>query len=220
MELIIGNKNYSSWSLRPWFLLKAFDIPFSETRLALFQDNFYTKLAAYTPAGKVPVLIDGTTNIWDSLAICEYLNEAHLHNKAWPEDSAERAVARAIANEMHSGFFALRNEMPMNCRSIRTLEPSIQAQKEIKRIDTIWDELREKHAETGPWLFGKFSIADAMFAPIALRFITYQVESLSDNSQSYINTTQQHPAIKSWIAAAQEELEVIEEEEAGEPTQN
>ena len=121
MELVIGNKNYSSWSLRGWLMLKAFDIPFHEKKLQLFSDSFYQELESVTPMAKVPVLIDGGVNVWDSLAICEYVSEKYLEGKGWPKELTSRAIARAAVAEMHSGFSALRNEMPMNCRQSERL---------------------------------------------------------------------------------------------------
>jgi glutathione S-transferase len=216
MELIIGNKNYSSWSLRGWLMLKAFDLPFTETRLALFEEGFYSTLATYSPAGKVPVLIDADVTVWDSLAICEYISEVHLANKGWPADVADRAVARAVSCEMHSGFFGLRHELPMNCRAKRAVTLTEAALKDVQRIDAIWTELLKKNSAQGPWLFGEFSIADVMYAPVALRFHTYNPE-LSEQSRAYVETVLAHPAIQAWVAAAHLESETIEAEEVGEP---
>lgn len=216
MELIIGNKNYSSWSLRGWLMLKAFGLPFTETRLALFEKEFYSTLATYSPAGKVPVLIDNDITVWDSLAICEYISEVHLANKGWPADVADRALARAVSCEMHSGFFGLRHELPMNCRAKRLITPTEAALKDIARIDAIWTELLQKNATNGPWLFGEFSIADVMYAPVALRFDTYNTE-VSAHSRAYVETVLAHPAVQAWVADAKQEPETIEEEEVGEP---
>lgn len=216
MELIIGNKNYSSWSLRGWLMLKWFDLDFTETRLVLDTDQFKQQVSRYSPAGKVPVLIDGDLHVWDSLAICEYVNEAYLDGAAWPADAADRALARAISCEMHSGFFHLREEMPMNCRALRQLDVSDACQAEIARIDHIWTELRGRFAEKGEWLFGERSIADVMYAPVVSRFHTYQSE-LSGPARRYVQKVFDDPAIKEWIHAAQQESEVIEDEEKGLP---
>ncbi len=216
MELVIGNKNYSSWSLRGWLMLEAFELPFKETRLKLFTDEFYQHLSQYNAANKVPVLIDGQVVVWDSLAICEYLNETQLDGKGWPAAPALRAQARAIACEMHSGFTGLRNEMPMNCRARRTIEPSAQALADIQRIDQLWSALREQHGDQGDWLFGDFSIVDVMFAPVVLRFMTYGIK-LSPLSQQYADTLRQHPAMQAWLADALLETEFVAEDEAGEP---
>lgn len=216
MELVIGNKNYSSWSLRGWLMLEAFDLPFKEVQLKLFTDEFYQQLAQYNAASKVPVLVDGDVVVWDSLAICEYINERHLDGKGWPADPTLRAQARAIANEMHSGFMGLRAEMPMNCRARRTVEPSAQALADIQRVDQLWSGLREQHGNQGDWLFGTFSIVDVMFAPVALRFMTYGIE-LSPPAQAYAEALRQHPAMQAWLADALLETEIVEEDEAGEP---
>ena len=216
MELIIGNKNYSSWSLRGWLMLKAFSLPFTETRLALFEEGFYSTLATYSPAGKVPVLIDGGVTVWDSLAICEYVSEVHLAHKGWPANVEDRALARAVSCEMHSGFFGLRHELPMNCRAKRLIIPSEAALKDIARVDAIWSELLQKNRAKGPWLFGDISIADVMFAPVALRFNSYNPE-ISALSRAYVDTVLAHPAIKEWVTAGLVETEIIEEEEVGEP---
>ena len=218
MELIIGNKNYSSWSLRGWLMLKAFELPHQETRLSLFTEDFYNRLELLGVPGKVPVLIDGEIKVWDSLAICEYLNETRLDGRGWPRDLAARAKARSIANEMHSGFMALRSEMPMNCRARRRLVLSDAAQADIARIDTIWSEQRDHYADQGPWLFGQFSIADVMYAPVASRFQTYGI-ALSDSAGEYRDTVLSHPAMKQWYADAAQEAARIEEEEVGEPVE-
>jgi len=216
MELIIGNKNYSSWSLRGWLMLKAFELPFEETQLSLFSTAFYQRLSDLNTANKVPVLVDGENRIWDSLAICEYVNETKLDGRGWPADTQLRAEARSVACEMHSGFSGLRNEMPMNCRARRQVELSAEAQKDIQRIDQLWSELTGRCAEDGPWLFGTYSIADVMFAPVVLRFVTYGVE-VSEASQRYMESVLSHPALKAWLEEALKETEIVEEDEAGVP---
>lgn len=216
MELIIGNKNYSSWSLRAWLMLRAFDLPFNEVRLALFEDDFYKRISDYSSAGKVPVLVDGDIKVWDSLAICEYINEALLDGKAWPTGIGQRAHARAIVSEMHSGFMALRRELPMNCRATRKVNITADAQKDIDHIDKMWSHLREEHNAIGPWLFGKLTIADIFYAPVALRFAGYQM-ALSAQSEEYINTILTYPPVQAWIEDSKLETEVIETEEVGQP---
>lgn len=215
MELIIGNKNYSSWSLRGWLMLEAFNLTFKETKLLLFTEDFYSALSAHETSDKVPVLIDGDVTVWDSLAICEYVSERYLKGKGWPEDYADRAMARSISNEMHSGFFGVRNEMPMNCRAKRRVELSEQGEKDIARIDQLWSSLRKAHSGKGPWLFGGFSIADVMYAPVALRFRTYGIK-ISSESQSYADALYNHPAIQLWLKDALLETEIVLEDEAGE----
>ncbi len=216
MRLVIGNKNYSSWSLRPWLLLAAFNIPFDEVQESLRAEGIRERFLQYSAAAKVPVLTDGDLTVWDSLAICEYVSENYLQGKGWPDDRAARAEARSVVAEMHSSFSALRSEMPMNCRSLRTLEPSSEALKDIARIDAIWCECRIKYNHLGPWLFGEFSIADCFYAPVALRFSTYAV-TLSNTAQQYATTLQNHEKLIEWISAAQRETEIIPADEAGTP---
>lgn len=216
MKLIIANKNYSSWSLRGWMALKAFNIPFEEIKLTLSTEAFYKELAQYTPIGKVPVLLDGDLSVWDSLSICEYINENHLDGKGWPADKHQRARARSIVADMHSGFFGIRNEMPMNCRAKRHVELSDQAKQEVANLDRIWSEQRHNNAHNGPYLFGEFSLADAFFAPVIFRFMTYGVV-LSDTAREYHQTMLAHPAMKAWLEDALKETDIVEADEAGEP---
>lgn len=215
MKLIIGNKNYSSWSLRPWLALKAFGVPFEEVQLALFTDNFYSELAKHSPVGKVPVLVDGDINVWDSLAICEYLNENHLANRGWPENKSLRAEARSFVAEMHSGLFAVRGEMPMNCRGKRKIVLSEAAQKEVAWLDNAWIKLRTQNEIKGDYLFGEFSLADAFFAPVVFRFATYGIE-ISEPSKDYLKTMLAHPAMQEWFQDASKEEAVIDVAEVGE----
>lgn len=226
MELIIGNKNYSSWSLRGWLILKAFDLPFSEKKLSLFTESFYQELEQVTPVAKVPVLIDGDIKVWDSLAICEYVSEQYLEGKGWPTDPSQRAVARAVVAEMHSGFSALRNEMPMNCRVNRSLALSEDALKDISRIDKLWQHclqqsssnfssVHQNDSDNHGWLFGQFSIVDVFYAPVALRFQSYGIE-LSDVSHAYQARILNHPAVQNWVNNALQETEIVAEDEAGE----
>ena len=216
MKLVIGNKNYSSWSLRPWLLLTAFNVPFTEIQESLAEEGIAERFQKYSTAGKVPVLIDEGLTVWDSLAICEYISEQYLDGKGWPTDPALRAEARSASAEMHSSFTALRNEMPMNCRSLRQLEPSPAALKDIARIDTLWTECRQKYGQRGSWLFGDFSIADCFFAPVVLRFITYDIQ-LSPLAQQYAITLAQHKNVKDWVAGAKAETEIVPRDEAGVP---
>lgn len=206
LTLVIGNKNYSSWSLRPWIFLKHLGLPFREVQLRLYTPTFKDEVAEYGgPSGKVPVLQHGKLTVWDSLAICEYV--AELAGRGWPEDRAARAVARSVTAEMHSGFVNLRMEWPMNARARnrRTLmTPGLEA--DIDRIDEIWNDCRARfgsHAG-GPWLFGEYSIADAMFAPVALRFNTYGAR-MSDTARWYVATVLEDPIMQQWVSAAKEE---------------
>ncbi|RBP83768.1 glutathione S-transferase family protein [Marinomonas rhizomae] len=215
MKLIIGNKNYSSWSLRGWLALKAFSIPFEEIKLRLFSDEFHTELAKYSTVGKVPVLVDGDLSVWDSLAICEYINENYLNGKGWPVDKNNRAVARSLVAEMHSSLFAIRGEMPMNCRANREIILSDKAQQEVEWMNKTWTELREQNADKGDYLFGEFSLADAFFAPVVFRFATYGM-ALSSAAANYRNTMLAHPAMQEWLKDAKNEIDVVDADEAGE----
>jgi len=209
LTLVIGNKNYSSWSLRPWLFLKYHDIVFEEIRIPLYREDSKPKLLSYSPAGKVPTLLDGDINVWDSLAILEYLAERFPQTQGWPENIAERARARSLAAEMHSGFTALRSNCGMNCRrtsASKQLPDAVYA--DIERIGQIWQQCRQQHSAKGPWLFGQFSIVDAMFAPVALRFYSYQLAT-NPEAQAYINTVLENPAVKAWIDAGKLEAEVI-----------
>ena len=214
MKLVIGNKNCSTWSLRPWLFLSAFGLDFEEIQESLRQDGIKERFGKYSASCKVPVLIDGDLCVWDSLAICEYVSEKYLDGRGWPEDIMLRAQARAIVSEMHSGFSALRNEMPMNIRAARTLEPSSSALADIARIDSIWSHCTTQNAAIGPWLFGEFSIADCFFAPVASRFATYNTP-LSPAAQQYADSLLSHTSFVQWIAAAKNETEIIPEDEAG-----
>ncbi|MBD1582550.1 glutathione S-transferase family protein [Pseudoalteromonas sp. S16_S37] len=215
MQLYIGNKNYSTWSLRAWLILEKNDIPFEEIKLPLDTAAFYERLKGITPSLKVPTLVDQNIHVWDSLAICEYINDVYLSAKAWPEDVSAKAKARAIACEMHSGFSALRNEMPMNIRAKRRLTISQACKKDIARIEQIWTEQMAQFADNGGWLFGQWSIADAMFAPVVLRFKTYGIE-LNPQAKIYMDKVLSCPALKRWIDAALLEQDIVAIDEAGE----
>ena len=211
--LVIGNKNYSSWSLRAWLMLKHADVDFDEVRIPLFIEGYKEKLLAYSPAGKVPVYRDGELRVWDTLAIGEYLYEAHP--QLWPADQAARAHARSISAEMHSGFTALRKSMPMNIRARgRQVEISPPLEVDIARIKTIWRELRQQYAASGPWLFGQRSMADCMFAPVAFRFQTYGVTEAGPVEQ-YVHTVTHDVLVQPWVQASELEQEVITSSEIG-----
>ena len=200
--LIIGNKNYSSWSLRVWLLLRQFDIAFNEVKLTLDTPEFHARIGEYSPAGRVPVLLDGELRVWDSLAIAEYANERFLDGRGWPQSQANRAHARAISAEMHSGFTALRRELPMNCRKrVRAHVIGAEAARDVARVQSIWREARERHAGQGAFLFGAFGIADAMYAPVVLRFISYDV-ALDPRGRAYIDAVAALPALRDWLADA------------------
>ncbi|WP_148862130.1 glutathione S-transferase family protein [Marinobacter fonticola] len=214
MQLVIGNKNYSSWSLRPWLLMSASGLAFEEIQESLHKDDITRRLGQYSPTCRVPVLIDDGVTVWDSLAICEYVSETYLDGQGWPSDRWARAQARAVCTEMHSGFSALRKEMPMNCRARRRIELSDAAKADIARIDAIWTEYSSRYSEHGPWLFGSFSIADCFFAPVAFRFLTYDVE-LSDSARQYAERLRDHGSMQHWLSAARDEKEVVAEDEVG-----
>ena len=212
MELVIGNKNYSSWSLRPWLLLSYFNIPFEETRIPLAQARTHELLAEYSPSFKVPVLIDNDLIVWESMAICEYINETYLNGQAYPAPIKDRALARAYCSEMHAGFSALRTELPMNIRAMRRVKISDKCEHDIHRIDGMWQDALNRH--DGDFLFGNFSIVDCMFAPVATRFATYNIE-VSDTSLAYMDALLSLPAMQAWSASATNEQEVIAASEVG-----
>ena len=212
MKLIIGNKNYSSWSLRPWLLMRANQVEFSEISESLQQQGIKERLGQYSGSCKVPVLIDQGISIWDSLAICEYISETHLAGKGWPTNNVERAVARSICAEMHSGFTALRTELPMNCKLSKPMILSQAAQIEVQRIETIWSQYA-KQAQCGKvFLFGAFGIADCFYAPIALRFKSYGVE-LSEKAAQYQNSILSHSSVREWVEEATQETDIVPENE-------
>lgn len=205
LTLIIGNKNYSSWSLRPWLALKQANIPFEEIKLLLTLDD----ISKHSPSGRIPALKDGARTVWDSLAIMEYLAEQFPEKNLWPQDADARAVARSVSAEMHSGFANLRTHMTMNCRGrFPGKGMTAEVDQDIQRIQTIWHECRNRFGNGGPFLFGQFSIADAMYAPVTFRFVTYAVP-LSPVAEAYVRTMQNLPAMQEWLAAAQAEPEVI-----------
>jgi len=208
LQLVIGNKNFSSWSLRPWLLLKQAGLPFREIPVRLRQADTKAQILAHSPSGKVPALIDGDLTVWDSLAICEYLAEkASLnHVDLWPADPKARAEARSVSAEMHSGFAALRQHMSMEVAASRPGEgqtPEVLA--DIARIAALWTSCRERFAAAGPFLFGDFSVADAMYAPVAFRFHTYGVE-LPPLAAAYRDTLLALPAMREWAAGARAEV--------------
>ena len=213
--LVIGNKNYSSWSLRAWLMLKHAGVDFDEMRISLFVAGYKEKLLAYSPAGKVPIYRDGDVVVWDTLAIGEYLYETYP--LLWPAQREARARARSVNAEMHSGFVPLRKAMPMNIRAEgRKVAMSADLEADIARIKAIWRELRTQYAGAGPWLFGTYSIADAMYAPVVFRFFTYGV-SEPGVVDEYIQTVTNDPLVQAWILAAKAEQEVVAASEVGVP---
>ena len=213
MKLVIGNKNYSSWSLRPWLLLHANRIEFTEIKESLRQENIGSRLGKYSGSLKVPVLIDQDLTIWDSLAICEYISEEYLDGEGWPLSKKSKAIARSICAEMHSGFSALRSELPMNCRLSKNIALSKSADSDVRRIETIWSEYAEKSSSSDDiYLFGCFNIADCFFAPVALRFRSYGI-NLSGRAAKYQESILGHPSVCAWVAQSDSELEVVPENE-------
>ena len=213
MRLLIGNKNYSSWSLRPWLLLSHLEIPFEEEKLSFNDPAFKARVARYSPVGQVPVLVDGDVAIWDSLAILEYVAETFPERGVWPSDRAARARARSICAEMHAGFRALRNAMPMNCGLRFDWVPQdVQVQRDIARIVSSWTDCRARFGAGGPFLFGAFSAADAFYAPVVRRFLGFAVK-LPDVAAAYVATMDALPAMRAWVKAGLAEHEFVEEDE-------
>ena len=211
LKLVIGNKNYSSWSMRPWLALRANNIPFEEVFISLYTGAAdKQRILDVSRAGKVPILVDGDVTVWDSVAIIEYVAERFPEKRLWPENVAHRAHARAVSAEMHSGFAALRTECGMNLhRPVRAIDLSDEARANIARVEEIWAECRERYGQSGPFLFGAFGAADAMFAPVVHRFRTYAV-AVSKQSQGYMDTMMAQPAFAEWTKAALAETIVIE----------
>ena len=201
LTLVIGNKNYSSWSLRPWLLLRQAGIPFEAVRIPLYMPGSTEELAKWSPSGKVPALHDGDLRVWDSLAICETLNERFPDKQLWPADAAARVVARSVSAEMHAGFSALREHMSMNIRARRPGQGRTpECLADVGRILAIWTDCRARFGSGGDFLFGRFGIADAMYAPVVLRFQTYGV-ALEGAARAYAAAMLALPALQEWVAA-------------------
>ena len=210
LTLVIGQKNYSSWSLRPWLLLRQAGIPFREHYLPIGGPQWHAEITQRSPSGRVPVLEHGGIRVWDSLAICEYLAERFPEKRLWPDDTATRAEARSISAEMHSGFQALRQNMFMNIRRSRPgVGRTPETLQDIERIVAIWNSCRARFGAGGPFLFGRFSIADAMYAPVALRFRTYAVNP-DGAAGDYAATLLALPAMQEWMTAAHTETERLD----------
>src|SRR5438874_1768052 len=211
LTLVIGNKNYSSWSMRPWLMLKAAGLPFEEVNISLYTGPAdKQRILDYSPAGKVPILIDGGVTTWDSLAIIEYLADRFPDAAIWPSDRAMRAHARSISAEMHSGFMALRNECSMNLhRPVGAIALSADARANVARIEQIWIECRERYGKSGPFLFGTCGCADAMFAPVVHRFRSYAIE-VTPEARDYMDTMMALPAFQEWTQAGLAETIVID----------
>jgi glutathione S-transferase len=221
MKLIIANKVHSSWSLRPWILLSAFSIPFEEVLIPFgptFDDpDWKAKVKVHNPAGKVPVLVDGDIQVWESLSIMEYIADTHPDLAIWPRDRAARTFARNISSEMHAGFSALRNACPMNLgkrHAPKDRGPQVAA--DVARVTAIWNAARARWGSAGPFLFGAFTAADAMYAPVATRLRSYAI-SVDPVSEAYCDAIYAHPAFVNWRKAALAEPWIVPEDEADEP---
>jgi glutathione S-transferase len=218
LKLIIGNKNYSSWSMRPWIAMRAAGIAFEEEVIPLGAEDFKERLSKVAGNGKVPALVDGDMHVFESLAILEYLAEKHPSAGLWPENLRARAHARAIASEMHAGFGALRRHLPMNMRrpvKRRDLPPQVQSN--VGRIEAMWADCRRRFGTGGAFLFGAFGAADAMYAPVVSRFHTYGVE-VGAAGRAYMDAVMAVPAWGEWLAEALEEPWVLAEDEVDWPT--
>jgi len=208
LTLVIGDKQLSSWSLRPWILLRHLGLPFDEVSLPLDTARFRQEIGRWSPTGRVPVLLHGELRVWDSIAICEYASEL-AGGAGWPEDRSLRAVARSVSAEMHSGFQALRSAWSMQATS-RGIDvpPTSEVSADVNRIDAIWRDCRTRHGSHGPWLFGdRYTIADAMYAPVALRFTTYGAR-LSEAAGRYRDHVLADPHLQDWIRGAEHEVAV------------
>lgn len=213
LTLVIGNKNYSSWSLRGWLALRQAGLEVEEILIPLDEPGYKREIMKYSPSGRVPCLVHGDLQIWDSLAIGEYAAELAPEAGLWPDDRDARALARAVSAEMHSGFTALREHMPMNIRSSFPKEgrkPGVQ--EDIDRVRAIWRLCRSRYGAGGPFLFGRFSIADAMYAPVVSRFRTFAVE-LGDEEKAYCDAIWELDAMRDWVAAAEDEPMIIDDAE-------
>ncbi|MGH8230806.1 MAG: glutathione S-transferase family protein [Steroidobacteraceae bacterium] len=211
--LVTGNKNYSSWSLRPWLLLQHLQLPFDEIRIALTQPDTRARILEHSPTGRVPVLKHGALTIWESLAIMEYLCE--IAGAGLPRERSARAIARSVSAEMHAGFGELRAQWPFNARATGRRTPMTPALRtDIGRVDALWCDCRQRFGGSGAWLFGDYSLADAMFAPVVLRFRTYGA-TLSPLAQAYQATALQDAPLQAWLAAAADEPWTIEYSELG-----
>jgi glutathione S-transferase len=217
LKLVVGNQNYSSWSLRPWIAMKATGIAFEQKVISLTDPDFKSELLRVSGAGKVPVLIDGTLSVWESLAILEYLGERFPEAQLWPSDTEARAHARAIASEMHAGFLQLRRHCPMNIwRPVKKRDLPADVAANVQRIDAMWSDCRSRFGAGGPFLFGRFSAADAMYAPIVSRFHTYAIE-VGIEGRRYMEAVLSLPAWEEWQRAARAEPWIIPDYEVDWP---
>ncbi|MGI9326736.1 MAG: glutathione S-transferase family protein [Pseudomonadales bacterium] len=210
-KLIIANRNYSSWSLRAWLFLTKSNVPFEEIRIPMFTETWRSEIVKYSPAGRVPVLLDDDLTVWDTTAIIDCIREKHPRAVGWPDSTRMRAHARSVTAEMHSGFLAVRDQLPQNIRARNKLELSQLSEscgQQIARIDEIWTDYRRKYGDSGEWLFGEFSIADIFFTPVALRFVTYSIP-VSDKAKEFVDAVTRSELVQQWIEAARAEPESI-----------
>lgn len=219
LHLYVGNRNYSSWSFRPWLAMRHAGITFDVTVIPLAFDGTSgpgernAEIRKISPSGRVPVLTHGKIVVWESLAILEYVNDVFPECRLWPDYIGERGMARAVSHEMHAGFAALRAEAPMNMRRTPSrIDLSEAARRDVARIEELWLDCRGRYGDTGPFLFGDFSIADAMYAPVVNRFHVYEIP-VTPISRAYMDTVRALPAWNEWEAQAHAEPWVIEEEE-------
>lgn len=218
LKLTLGNKNYSSWSFRPWIALKVAGIPFEEEVISLNAEDFKGRVGRISGTGKVPALADGDVHVWESLAILEYVAEKFPQAGLWPADPAARALARSVASEMHAGFVPLRRHLPMNMwRPVMTRELTPEAEANVRRIEAIWTDCHNRYGNGGPFLFGSFGAADAIYAPVVSRFHTYAVE-VNGPARSYMDALMALPAWEEWRSAALQEPWVLPEDEVDWPT--
>jgi glutathione S-transferase len=218
LKLILGNKNYSSWSFRPWIGMRMAGVPFEEEVVSLNAPDFKARVGSVSGTGKVPVLIDGDVRVWESLAILEYVAEKFPAARLWPDDPAARAHARAISSEMHAGFLPLRRLCPMNMwRPVKKRELTPEVAVNVARIDALWSDCRTRFGRGGPFLFGTFGAADAMYAPVVSRFHTYAVE-VGPASRAYMQAVMALPAWSEWQEAGRREPWVLPEDEPDWPT--
>jgi glutathione S-transferase len=218
LKLFVGNKNYSSWSLRPWIGMKAAGIAFDEEVISLNAPDFKPRISSLSGTGKVPVLVDDDVRVWESLAILEYVAEKFPAAGLWPSDPAARAHARTIATEMHGGFLPLRRLCPMNMwRPVKKLEQTAEVAANVKRIEDIWTDCRTRFGKGGPFLFGTFGAADAMYAPVVSRFYTYAIE-VGAEARAYMQAVMALPAFAEWKAAGIKEPWVLAKDEPDWPT--
>lgn len=209
LKIIIGNKRYSSWSLRGWLALRHTGLPFEEVILSLDTPQFYKEIVRYSPAKRVPTLVHGDIPVWDSAAIIDYCAHLAPEKNWWPTEPAAYGHARSIFNEMHSGFSEIRTHMPMNLLDRwQDLTLSQALEVEVKRVETLWTECREKHGAGGDFLFGEYSAVDMMFAPVTSRFSTYGIE-VNQTATAYIEAIRNQPDVADWFAGASKETEIV-----------